>query len=793
MNRILMAGGGTLGSVSPLVAVAQQFPEADYLFITTKKGPEVHFLRQRNFRTVSISAGKWRRYFSWRNITDIIKTVSGWFQSLIIIGRYQPDIIVAAGGFVAVPVVWAGWILGKKIIVHQQDLELGLANRLMAPAATIVTIAFSELAHFFPGKQVIHTGNPARRIAASNHAVLQSGLTILGGSQGARGLNDFVSGLLPQWTKNWPVNHILGATNLGQRSGVVKNYQAYGFVDQELPDLLLSARLVITRAGIATMTELASLSKPVIVVPIPGSHQEANANFFASHNAAIVVQQGDSTGLQQAVDSLMTDPVLAATLGRNLNRLLNPNSARDYVQVIKENIRLEVEVHPVVYLAGIGGIGLSALAEYFRLRDYTIFGSDLNSSTITRRLEQRGAKIFSQQKRGNLPDNCSLFIYSAALPGNSEEILEAKRRHIPTYTYNRYLGLISRTKKTIAISGTHGKTTTTGLIGFMLTAAQLDPTVIVGGLIPQFDGNFRNGQSDYLVVEACEYRSHMLQLAPWIIALTNIEEDHLDYFRDLAHIQEQFQKFVDTLPANGLLIRNLDDKNSKQIIADKKQITVAIDSTADYQAKNILVGDQQQKFVLLEYGQEIGEMVIRIPGKFNIYNSLVAIAVARSLNISYDIIKKCLWDYRGSWRRFEKIGIFRGLPVYSDYAHHPTEITNTIEAAKKFYPEKKVLAIFQPHSYSRTESLFDSFSRAFAAADKIIILQTFKVAGREDDVEETDIARKLAKEIGAKARYAADFAQARTLLGQICQPADIIIFMGAGDIDSLARSIIEHG
>ncbi len=792
MNRILLAGGGTLGSVSPLVAIAEQFPEADYLFVTTKKGPEVQFLRQRNIRTVSIPAGKWRRYFSWRNVTDVLKTVSGFFQSILIIYRYQPDIILTAGGFVAVPVVWAARLLGKKIVVHQQDLELGLANKIMAPAASFVTVAFPELAKLYPGKQVIHTGNPTRSIAVSSTPSLLDTITILGGSQGARGMNEFVNESIPTWCKQYHVNHVLGAANLGQKSGVIKNYHSFGFIDKELPELLHSARLVITRAGIGTLTELAAVGKPTIIIPIPGSHQEANAQYFASKNAAIVVQQGDSEGLRRAVTSLMTDSFLAQTLVANARQLVNPQAAQLYVQVIKEHIPLEVEAHPVVYLAGIGGIGLSALAEYFRLQHYTVEGSDLNQSEVTKRLEQRDIKIHYQQQKQNIPANCSLFIYSAALPANNEEILEAKRRHIPMYTYNQYLGIISQKKKTIAISGTHGKTTTTGLVGLIVSEAGLDPTVIVGGLIPQFSGNFRGGQSDYFIVESCEYRSHMLELSPWIISLNNIEEDHLDYFRDLAHIQEQFQLFVDSLPADGLLVRNLDDKHSKVIHTDKKQVTVAIETKADYQAIDLKLEGQKQTFTLLDQGQDVGQMTICIPGKFNIYNSLVAVAVARSLGIDYEVIQKCLLEYRGSWRRFEKVGTYHNLPVYSDYAHHPTEISSTIEAAKRFYPDKKIFVIFQPHSYSRTESLFDRFSHAFSQADKVIILQTYKVAGREDDVEETGIAHNLATEIGPKALYAADFDQAQTLIKSHSQADDILLFMGAGDVDSLARSIISH-
>lgn len=793
MNKILIAGGGSLGPVAPLAAIKEAFPDADYLCVTTRSGPELAFLKTRGIRTVSISAGKLRRYLSWKNITDIINLIIGLVQSLYIVANYKPDIILTAGGFVAVPVVIAGKILRKKIFVHQQDLKLGLANKLMAPLATTVTLTFADQAKLFPKSKTVYTGNPVRRLPEVPAIIEKPNIVILGGGQGARGLNSFINDFIPSLAETFVIHHILGKSN-GDQGLQLKhpNYHWYRFVDEELPSMLANASIVITRGGISTLTELAALTKPVIIIPLPDSHQVDNARYFRDQNSALLVNQGQGQELLQAIKVLSSDQQRATTQAENLHKLFNPQATKQYIALIKNSISLDIELKPVAYLSGIGGIGLSALARYFLNQNYKVVGSDLTKSTITEQLESDGVKIFYQQEKKNLPSNVSLFVYSSALPANHEELVEAKRLHIPTYTYNEYLGLLSEKYRTIAVSGTHGKTTTTGLIGYLTKEAGLDPTVIVGGLIPQLEGNFVAGNSDIFVVEACEYRSHMLNIKPKIIILTNIEEDHLDYFTDLKHIQSQFQKFVDALPPDGILIRNTDDSNSNIITTSRNSITFGIDTTADIQAVNLQLSGQQQEFDLKIQGVIQDHITLHIPGRFNVYNALAAIALAQHLGLDHDIVKRCLGAFHGSWRRFEKIGYYHDCPAYSDYAHHPTAIRKTIEAAQNFYPQKKIFVIFQPHTYTRTETLFESFSQAFGAADQVIITSTYGVAGR-DTGDHQDPAQQLNQELGSKSHwYASNWQEVEKLLAEHCKPDNILLFMGAGSIDSLARNTLRH-
>jgi UDP-N-acetylglucosamine--N-acetylmuramyl-(pentapeptide) pyrophosphoryl-undecaprenol N-acetylglucosamine transferase len=253
MNRILMAGGGSLGPVAPLAAIKEKFPEADYLCITTRSGPELAFLKSRGIRTISISAGKLRRYISWKNITDILNFIIGFFQSLYIVANYRPDIILTAGGFVAVPVVLAGRLLGKKIFVHQQDLEMGLANKIMAPFASKITVTFEHQLRMFPAGKAIYTGNPVRVLPPAIKTE-RLNIVILGGGQGSRGLNAFVNEFLPSLSTRFVIHHVLGKDNKDQTLSLPSEvYHSYQFVDKEIPQLLSEASIVITRGGLSTL------------------------------------------------------------------------------------------------------------------------------------------------------------------------------------------------------------------------------------------------------------------------------------------------------------------------------------------------------------------------------------------------------------------------------------------------------------------------------------------------------------------------------------------------------------
>jgi UDP-N-acetylmuramate--alanine ligase len=473
-----------------------------------------------------------------------------------------------------------------------------------------------------------------------------------------------------------------------------------------------------------------------------------------------------------------------------------------------------------VHFIGIGGIGVSAVAKMVLNAGKETTGSDLVASEITDDLKRRGAKIFIGHKKENLEKDIDLLIYSSAVPENNPERKRAKELGIRQFSYPQFLGQLSKNYFTIAISGTHGKTTTTALIGLILEKAGFDPTVVVGSKINDFqEGNFRFGKSRYLVVEACEWQANMLNLWPQIIVLTNLEADHLDYYKDIDDIILHFQKYIDKLPKQGKIILNVDDENLlKKLLARRKVVSYGIKKPADVMVKNIETGHGFQKIDLIADSEvynfqfEIKGLKLKIPGIFNIYNCLAATTCALSLGVEPEIIKEVLENYSGCWRRFEihdleikkeevsrkgdgGRGVGVKLKIISDYAHHPTAIKNTIRAAKEFFPKRRIFVVFQPHHHHRTKVLFDDFVNSFDEADLTIISEIYNVAGREKKVDQDITSKNLVKEISKRKKkvfYAKDLNETKRLILKNLKKNDVLLIMGAGDIYKIVNDLLKY-
>jgi UDP-N-acetylmuramate--alanine ligase len=387
-----------------------------------------------------------------------------------------------------------------------------------------------------------------------------------------------------------------------------------------------------------------------------------------------------------------------------------------------------------IHCAGAGGIGLSALAKYLSAQGKKVSGSDLKETEITAELNAHGIRMFYPQE-GKMPAETELLVYSEAVSFDNPDRVSAREKGIPEMSYAEALGAVSRDKRTVAVSGTNGKSTTAAMLGLILEAAGFDPTVIVGSKVPGFPmGNLRIGESEWLVVEADDYHAHMLHLRPETIVLTNIEEEHLDYFGDLGHIVRVFQSFVDSLPPEGKLILNADDPVSMDDLEPRGQTTTyGIEEAADVNAKNLVSAPGEQKFLLTREGGDDFEVRLKIPGRFNASNALAAASAALALGVSEETIAETLAAFTGIWRRFEKVGERDGVVIVSDYGHHPTAVRETLRGAREFYPERRLVLVFQPHQRHRTKALMDDFAKALSDADLVILSEIYDVAGREDE------------------------------------------------------------
>jgi len=418
-----------------------------------------------------------------------------------------------------------------------------------------------------------------------------------------------------------------------------------------------------------------------------------------------------------------------------------------------------------IHFIGIGGIGMSAIAKMFLLEGKSVSGSDTSDSEIISELKKSGAEIFIGHDEKNISKDIDLVIYTIAIAGDNSEFVEAKKRKLNTITYPEALHEISKDKYTIAISGTHGKTTTTAMIAKILMDAGLDPTVIVGSILKDAKSNFVAGKSKYLVVEACEYRKSFLNIEPNIAVVTNIDNDHLDFYKDLEDIQKAFGEFADKVPKNGYIVCDTKDKSVSYSIKD---VVGKIVNNLEFKDKNLK---------------------LKIPGEHNKSNASMALAVAHILGISKKSAEKSLEDFSGTWRRFEYKGdTKKGVVVYDDYGHHPTEIKASIKCAREMFPNKKITIVFQPHLYSRTKLLLNDFVEVLKKADSVVLAPIYAAREPHDITVSSEI---LKEKIGKKAKSFPCFQDIENHLIDSLSKDDILITMGAGDIFKVGESILD--
>lgn len=444
-----------------------------------------------------------------------------------------------------------------------------------------------------------------------------------------------------------------------------------------------------------------------------------------------------------------------------------------------------------VYCIGIGGAGVSGLARIAKKHHKVVAGSDASDGKVVQELRHEGITVYTPQSPDNVPLDYDLYVYSDAVSETNPERakLIAAGLEAKCFSYFKAVGEIMKVyHQRVAVSGTHGKTTTTAMLTLVMTAAQLDPTSIVGSSIKALQSNIRVGKNkDTFIVEACEYRAHMLELHPTAIILTNIEEDHLDYFRDLEHIQATFQQYINKLPDNGIFVRNADDSESAELGFDGTIVTFGIHESADYMAENIVKAGHTQTFTV---GKD--KYTIHVPGDFNVYNALAVIAYCRHLGIAAKTIQIGLEQFTGTWRRFELVGQYKDADIISDYAHHPTAIHSTLKAAREWYPERRIVIVFQPHQHNRTRHLFEQFVTAFDLADLTILQEIYDVKGREEAVDQTvssqDLARRI-EERGKIVLYSPSAVKTKQLLAEHVEANDVVLIVGAGDIYLIADEL----
>lgn len=449
-----------------------------------------------------------------------------------------------------------------------------------------------------------------------------------------------------------------------------------------------------------------------------------------------------------------------------------------------------------VHCIGIGGIGLSGLADILLSNGVKVSGSDMKEGDITDKLIEKGANIYLGHRAKNI-DSADLIVYSAAVSPDNPELKAAEEKGIPTASRAELLGCMMKAKEySVAIAGTHGKTTTTSMISLILNKSKKDPTILVGGNLQEIGGNVKVGHSEYFITEACEYRNSFLELSPKYAIILNIDSDHLDFFKGIEEIVQSFETFANLVPDDGAVIAFDSNPFVSSIIdgLNKRVITFGFHGGCDYKATDIVFNHEGcPAFTISHNEEELCRIQLGMPGEHNIANALAAVACCDDMGIPAEDIKSTLEEFTGTQRRFDILGVTsNGVKVVDDYAHHPTEITATLEAAKNI-PHKSLWCLFQPHTYTRTLALHDDFAESLMLADKIVMAEIY--AAREKNVHQISSTSILddikGKDPFKDACYYEDFEEISEFVLNNAEEGDLVITMGAGDINKVGNMILE--
>ncbi|MFH1620949.1 MAG: UDP-N-acetylmuramate--L-alanine ligase [Patescibacteria group bacterium] len=460
------------------------------------------------------------------------------------------------------------------------------------------------------------------------------------------------------------------------------------------------------------------------------------------------------------------------------------------------------------HLIGIGGINMSAVAKLLLSQGIKVTGSDLVESEETRVLAERVAKISIGHSESGVPADADIVIYTSAVPESNPEREEARRRDLLELTNFQFLGEWFKDAKTILVTGTHGKSTTTSMLGLVLERAGLDPTVIVGSKVPSFpEGNLRIGQSEYFVIEGDEYAKHFLEFHPYAVLINNIELDHTDIFPTLQDVIAAFRELISKIKNSGIIVANVGDERVASLIEiervnlESRSIRIIRfngQSEADWKISSRQ--DQESSHLSMERMGVTYRFELSVPGFMNALNAAGAALMARELGTEYQDIAVALQGFKGIWRRFELLKDTDGIKIYSDYGHHPTAVVATLKMVKEAFPDSRIVLCFQPHHRNRTRNLFDYFVSSFDLADVLVLCEVYDVAGR-DEVADADVSSKNLVEAVVKwdtdsgikrlVEYAPNPAEAVEKVQSLMKPGDVVIYMGAGDIDAAIRNKIE--
>ncbi len=832
--RIIISGGGTGGHIFPAISIANSLkevlPEADILFVGAENKMEMEKVPAAGYPIVGLPVSGFDRSDMKRNIAFFPNLIKSLYKAKKTIKSFNPDIVVGVGGYASGPTLYMANKLGIPTVIQEQNSYAGVTNKLLAKKASRICVAYDNMHRFFPSDRITLTGNPVRQQLLENsqnkeEAYCEFGflptkktLLIVGGSLGARTINQSVlqhinqladTGIQVIWqTGKYYFNSIKQQTShIDSKSIVITDFVARMDLAYSIADL------VISRAGASSISELSMLQKPCILVPSPNvseDHQTKNAMALVEKQAAVMISDQEAPEfLISTALTLISNDTKLTYLSKNIEYFAKPEAANHIAKEILKIIGIDVS-HNIqkkgksttkkikscqqnYYFLGIGGIGMSALARYFKQLGHQVGGYDATENTLTQKLESEAMEIHYNDSVNTIPvkymdkENTTI-VYTPAIPHDMSERVFFEKAGFTMLKRAEILGEITRSKKALCVAGTHGKTTTSTILAHILTQSSLGTNAFLGGISKNYSTNLLvNASSDIVVVEADEYDRSFHQLSPHMAIITATDNDHLDIYQDRENLLSSFQHFTSLIQENGCLLLK---KGIELVPSTKNSVkiyTYSANEVADFYATNILIENEKILFDYVTPTFTIEKIKLGVPILINVENAVAAMTIAYLNGVTKEELQHAIETFKGIERRFDFQLQTENVRFIDDYAHHPEELKASIQSIRKLYPNKSICGIFQPHLYTRTRDFATEFANSLSLLDSVILLDIYPA--RELPIKGVS-SKMIFKHIQCKNK---SICSKEDLLEEIKKyNFDVLITLGAGDIDKMVPLITQQ-
>lgn len=815
--KVLISGGGTGGHIYPALTIADEIkkiiPNVKIVYVGTMVGLERDIVPRYGYEIRFIEVAGFKRSLSLDTLHSICLLWKGLKQAKQLLKEEKPDLVIGTGGYVCGPIVYQAAKAGIPTCIQEQNAMPGITNKILARFVDKVFLGYEEARKYFKAVgSIVYSGNPIRQEILKNNKDVaikelhldtnMKTILVFGGSRGARSINKAMVDveLALSGRKDVQILHATGEANytdhlkaLGSKGGVKDNIHILPYL-HDMPLALTVADFTICRAGAIGLAEIAAKGLPSILIPFPfatANHQEFNARAMEDKGAAKVILDKDlnSDVLLKEIDMLLNNPCKLENMHLAALKMGKPKAGED---IARQAIGVWASNEKNMHFVGIGGAGMSAIASVLLARDNKVYGSDLNGGYVVERLVGQGVKINIGHDARNV-EKADCLILSSAIHRDNPEVVAAVGKGLPIMHRSDVLSWIINDGDGVTVAGAHGKTTTTSMVAVIAKYAEIDATALIGGDVVQLGGNAYNGNGRFVIAEADESDGSFLKFNPFFAVVTNIENDHMDYYGNENNIYEAFKQYVNNIKPGGKAILCVDSPKVARL-ADEVNVpvlTYGIDK-GDYTAKNIQYSKDGTEYDLYFKDEFVTKVTLMVPGRHNVQNSVGAFAVATAMGIEKTKILEALALFAGVKRRFETKAKFNDMWFVDDYAHHPTEIKAVLKAARQT-GMSRVVVCFQPHRYTRTKLLLEEFKHAFDDCDIVVVTDVYAaseepVVGGTSDVLVWAIKNATGKDVF----YTPSYDEAFDFMKKIIRPGDLVMSIGAGRADLVIDRLVEE-